>query len=195
MLVKRTPILITLFLLVFSLSFLSCERPPTDEMNDAVEAVTRAENDADAALHAGNLLARAQDALRRMHDEADSRNFDSARFLAAEAISFANRAVSEGQTGASRARDEAASLLLALRSEVGQTQQGLRAAEAAGLDLDYAELDRNLEEARLNTDRAEVAMAGNRYHDALERGIDARIGLNDINQRLTIAVAAISAKK
>ena len=191
---KQTPILITL-LLLFSLGFLSCERPPTEEMNNAVEAVTRAENDADAVLHAGNILARAQDALQRMHAEADYRNFDSARFLAAEAIAFANRAVSEGQIGALRAREEAASLLLSLRSEVGQTEQGLRAAQAAGLELDYDELGRNFEAARQNADRAEVALAGNRYHDALERGIDARIGLNDINQRLTIAVAAISVKK
>lgn len=192
---KKTSTYIAILLLAAALILPGCARPPTEEMNNAIEAVTMAENDANAVRYAGSTLARAQEALRRMHSESDARNFDAARVSAAEAAALASRAISEGQTWALRTREEASALLLALRPEADQTEQSIRAAQAAGLDLDYAELGRNLETARMDLARGEVALAGNRYNEALERGRDTRIGLNDINQRLTMAATVVSAKR
>ena len=186
------PIYIVCVLL--ALGAFGCAKPPTEEMNNAVEAVTRAENDADAVMYAGNTLARARDALNRMQAEADSKRYDAAKTLAAEAITAAEKAIADGKAGASRAREEAASLVSSVRSEIEQTGQGIQSARSAGLKLDYNELNRDLETARQNADQAEVALAGNRYQDALERGRSARAALSGINQKLTNAVTAISSK-
>ncbi|MDR2102358.1 MAG: DUF4398 domain-containing protein, partial [Treponema sp.] len=70
-----------------------CAKPPTEEMNNAAAAVTRAENDADAVTYAGNLLVRARDTLTRMQIEAEAKRYDAARALAAEAISAADKAI------------------------------------------------------------------------------------------------------
>jgi len=189
---KLVPIYIVCILL--ALGAIGCAKPPTEVMNNAVEAVTRAENDADAVMYAGNTLARARDALNRMRAEADSKRYDAAKTLAAEAIASAERAVVDGRAGAARARDEAASLLSSLRSEIEQTGQGIQSARNAGLNLDYNELNRDYDTARQSADQAEVANAGNRYNDALERGRNARAVLSGINQKLTNAVTAISSK-
>jgi len=189
---KLIPIYIVCVLLALGIT--GCAKPPTEEMNMAVEAVTRAENDADAVLYAGNTLARARDTLNRMRAEAESKRYDAAKTLAAEAIAAAERAVADGRTGAARAREEAASLLLSLRPEIEQTGQGIQSARNAGLRLDYNELNRDYEAARQSADQAEVALAGNRFQDALERGRSSRAALSGINQKLTDAVTSISSK-
>ncbi|MCL1994297.1 MAG: hypothetical protein FWG66_15235 [Spirochaetes bacterium] len=172
-----------------------CAQPPTEEMNNAIEAVTRAENDPNAVLYAQGTLLMAQDALRRMQDEADLRNFDDARFFAGEAVMFANMAISQGAAAAQRSREEAEALLLALSPEVEQTEQAILSAQENGLALDYDALDRDLQTARIEAEEAQLAMAENRYSDALEMGMNARNGINGINQALSTAVAAVAAKQ
>lgn len=172
-----------------------CAKPPTEEMNNAVEAVTRAENDADAATYAGNTLARARDALNRMQAEADSKRYDAAKTYASEAISAAERAIADGRAGAQRARAEAASLVESLGPLIAETDQGIKAAQAAGLPLDFAALGREFDAARNSSDQAEIALAGGQYRDAMEKGRNAQAGLNSINQELSGAVMAVSRKK
>jgi hypothetical protein len=81
-----------------------CAKPPTEEMDAASAAVTRAENDPDAVTYAGNSLARAREALNRMSVEADSKRYDAAKSFAAEAIAAADKAISDGRAGAARAK-------------------------------------------------------------------------------------------
>jgi hypothetical protein len=181
--------------LVFSLTAGGCAKPPTAEMDAAVEAVTRAENDADAALYAGNTLARARDALGRMKTEAESKRYDAAKTYAAEAIAAADKAIADGRTGAVRVRDEAAALVGELRPAIAETEQGINAAQTANLSLDFDVIDQDFDTACRNTDQAEAALAGNKYQDALDRGRTARAGLSDINQKLANAALATSRKK
>jgi hypothetical protein len=185
---------IILVLLVLGFIF-GCATPPTEEMNSAIEAVTRAENDANAVLYGSGSLAQARDALRRMQDEANSKRYNAAKTLAGEAIAAADRAISDGQTGAARAREEAASLLAGLRPMIVETGQSINSAQSKGLALDYAGLNQEFDAARLNTDQAENALAGRQYQDALEKGRNARAGLSDINNKLTNAAISVSRKK
>ena len=85
--------------IIISFFVLNCEQPPLAEMDSAREAVFRAENDADAVQFAGGTLERAQDALRRMQTEADSKRYDAARTLAEEAIAAAEKALIDGKAG------------------------------------------------------------------------------------------------
>ena len=189
---KLIPIYIICVL--FVLGAFGCAKPPTEEMNKAVEAVTRAENDADAVQYAGNTLTRARDTLKRMQTEADSKRYDAAKTLANEAIAAAEKAIADGRAGAARAREEANSLLSALRPEIQQTGQSIQSAQQAGLKLDYSALNSDFETARQSAAQAETAFSGNRYQDALERGRSARSVLSGINQKLTNAVIAITGK-
>jgi len=177
--------------LMLTLFVTGCARPPVEEMNNALEAVTRAENDNDAVLYAPTTLARARDALRMMRQEADSRRFDAARAYAAEAIAAAERAIAEGRVGAERARAEAHALLSDLPPLIAETEQGMNAARIAGLDLDYDALDNAFNGARESANRAVDAYASGLYEDALAQGRNARNGLVDINQRIAGAAVAV----
>jgi hypothetical protein len=181
--------------LVLAIFATGCSKPPTEEMNNAIEAVTRAENDADAVTYAGGSISRAKEALTRMQTEADSKRYDAAKAYANEAIAAAERAITEGRAGAERARSEAVALVSQLRPMIADTEQGLSAAEAAKLELDYNALGRELDDAIYNTDEAQSAISGGRYANALERGRIARIGLNSINQQLSIATLSVTRKQ
>jgi hypothetical protein len=192
---KLIKINLVLVVLAFTLILGACAKPPTEEMNNATEAVTRAESNADAVLYAGNTLARARDALNRMQAEADSKRYDAAKTYATEAVAAAEKAVADGRAGAARAREEAASLVAGLRPAIAETEQGLRAARSARLALDFPSLNQEFDGVRSNADQAEISLAGNQYEDALDKGRSARAGLSDINQKLSDAAMAVSRKK
>jgi hypothetical protein len=181
--------------LILAIFATGCAKPPTEEMNNAIEAVTRAENDVDAVTYAGASITRAKDALTRMKTEADSKRYDAAKSYAAEAIAAAERAISEGRAGAERARSEAVALVSQLRPLIADTEQGIKAAESARLALDFDALERELDDAVYNTNEAQSAINGGRYGNALERGRTARITLNSINQQLSIATLSVTRKK
>jgi len=182
-------------LLACALLGTACAKPPTAEMNNAIDAVARAENDADAVNYAANTLARARDAINRMQREAESKRYDAAKTYALEAIAAAEKALADGKTGAARARAEAEALVSGLGPVIAETEQGLRSASSAGLNLDFPALNREFDTAKANAGEAGTALSGNRYSEALEKGRNAQAGLNDINRRLSDAVMASSRKK
>ena len=184
--------IITIILLVFALG---CAKPPLAEMESAREAVFRAENDSEAVLYGGSSLARARDALRRMQVEADSKRYDAAKTHAAEAIAAAEKAITDGKAGASRIRDEAAAMLSGLKPAIEETERNLNGARYSGLTLDYNELNKELNDARDTTDRAEIDQAMGRYQEALDKGKTARAAISDINEKLTSTVTSAFSKK
>ena len=174
--------------LIFGSLVTGCAKPPTEEMNNAVEAVTRAENDIDAVTYAGNTVARARDALSRMQNEAASKRYDAAKSYAAEAIAAAERAISEGRSGAARARDEAAMLVSELPLLIIETRQGIDAARSARLPLNFTTLNNDFDKASNDADDAQIAFSDELYEDALRLGRTARSELAEINAQLTGAV-------
>jgi hypothetical protein len=192
---KKTPKILLCAVLVLAAFVMGCAKPPTEEMNNATEAVTRAENDYDAVTYAGNSVSRAKDALARMNQEAAAKRYDAAKSYAAEAIAAAERAINEGRAGAARARDEASALVSQLKPLIAETEQGIEAARAAKLPLDFPAIDRDFDTAQFNADEAQAALSGKRYQTALDRGRAARSELNSINQQLSVAAMATSRKK
>ena len=174
----------------------ACAKPPTEEMDAASAAVTRAENDADALVYAANTLARARDALNRMQTEAEAKRYDAAKTFAAEALSAAEKAIADGRAGSARVREDAANLVSDLKSSVLETEDSIRAAKKAqNLQLDFGVMDRDFETARRTADQAEVSLSGNNYTDAIDKGQLARALLSDIGARLSSAATAASRKK
>ena len=181
--------------LVFGMLAASCAKPPTEEMNNATEAVTRAENDIDAVTYAGNLVSRARDALSRMQAESNNKRYDAAKTYAAEAIANAERAIADGRAGAARFRDEAAALVAELRPMVVETGLAIASAQEAGLDLDFEEVNNDFDNARSDTEQAETALNGQRYQESLRLGRIARSEFAEINVKLSNAASAASRKK
>jgi len=166
-----------------------CAKPPTAEMDSAREAVFRAQQDEGAVLYGSSSLTRAQNALMRMQMAADSKRYDDAKTIAAEAIAAAERAIAEGKSGASRIRDEAASALSGLKQEIEDTNRNVSGARYALLDLDYDALDRDIRNAYAAADQAEADRAAGRFQDAISKAMDVRSNLSNINQMVNRAVA------
>ena len=181
------------FLFIVLFFILGCAHPPEEEMQNAREAVFRAENDTNAALYASGTLSRARDTLNRMEAEADAKRYDAASTLAAEAISLAERAIAEGSTGADRARLEAASAVENLKPEIEETSININSARYSLMDLDYNALDRSIVNAYNTADQAEIDFTSGRYQDALDKARNIRMDLAAINQM--VANASVMGKK
>ncbi|MCL2181174.1 MAG: DUF4398 domain-containing protein [Treponema sp.] len=181
------------FFCVFIISLIiltGCEKPPEDEMQAAREAVFRAENDANASEYANSSLERARDALRRMQIEADSKRYDAAKTLAAEAIAAAERAIADGRAGVQRAGGETQSAVTGLRDDIEETSRNINGARYNQMNLDYDELDRQIVDAHSSADRVESDQNAGRYQEALDRARELRADLAIINQTVARAVPA-----
>jgi len=181
---------------IFSLVLLTgCTKPPTEEMNNAEEAVSRAENDPDAVSYAGNLVQRAKDSLALMHEEADAKRYDAAITYANDAITLADRAINEGRIEAMRTREQAIKTLAEVRPLLLETEKRIDNAKSSKLPLDYDSIDRDLNTAQRTYDQAQSAVAGSRYQEAIFLGNNVRSGLAGINQKLGVTAMEVSRKK
>ena len=185
------------FAMVFmlGLGLTACVTPPLEEMNQALDAVTRAENDANAVAYAPDALVRARNALVQMQNEADAKRYDAARDFAAEAILNAERAIADGRTAAARARDEATNLINSLAGPIEDTATALnQARQIDNLLLDFDALYDDMDLARRTYEDARRDLEAERYRDAIARGQTVRPLLSDINARLSGAAMALTRK-
>jgi len=181
---------------IFALVVSACSAPPTEEMQKARDAVTRAESDADAVAYAGNSIVRARDALTRMESEADSKNYDTAKEFAAEAINNAERAIADGQSAKERSRSEAAALLDSLQSLIAETLSAINNARSVpNILLDFDVLTQDMDEARRAYDEARQSFQAGNYQDTVTKGQTARAFLSSINTMISDAAFITSRKQ
>ena len=194
MIMKKLGI-VFLIILIFTL-VCACSTPPKEEMEKAHNAVTRAENDADAVTYASSSLVRARDALTRMQNEADAKRYDAAKTYAAEAVTHSERAIAEGKTGAARIKDEAENLISGLAGPLAETSNSLDAAlKAKDLRLDFPALTTDMESANRTYSDARQSLQGSRYRDAISQGQTVRSLIAGINAALTEGVLAVARKQ
>jgi hypothetical protein len=182
-------------LLVSLVLITGCTKPPSEEMNNAEEAVIRAENDPDAVTYASNLIERAKEILALMHEEANAKRYEAAKNYAAEAITLAERAIDEGLTSSLRAREQALTSLSAVRPLLLETENRINNAKAANLPLDYDTIDRDFNTARGTYDQAQSAISNAKYQEAIFLSNNVRSGLAGINQKLGTTAMTVSRKK
>jgi len=188
--------IIKTIIVVFVLYIFACAAPPLEEMQRARDAVTRAENDADAVTYAGNSIVRARDALTRMQDEADSKNYDTAKEFAIEAINNAEKAIADGQSAKERSKAEASALLESLQSLLPETSNAINNAKGVpNILLDFNALTQDFEGASRVDDEAEQSFQDENYQDAVTKGQAARFILSDINTRINEAAFDTSRKQ
>jgi len=181
---------------IFALAISACSAPPTEEMQRARDAVTRAENDADAVAYAGNTVVHARDALTRMQDEADSKNYDTAKEFAIEAINSANKAISDGQSAKERAKAEASTLLNSVQNSLAETSNAIdNARNVPDIQLDFNALTQKTDEARDTYGEAQQSFQDGNNQDAIAKGQSVRGQLSDINSEINEAAFDMSRKK
>jgi hypothetical protein len=182
------------FILV--LAFFACASPPLEEMQKAEDAVTRAENDADAVTYAGNLVIHARDALTRMQSEADSKRYDVAKQFAAEAISNAEKAIAEGQSAKERSKAEAGALLDSVQNSLAETSSAVdNARNVPDIQLDFDALAQETDEAHETYGEARQSFQDGDNPDAIAKGQAARDLLSDINTKVNEAAFDTSRKQ
>jgi hypothetical protein len=173
-----------------------CAKPPTEEMENAEAALTRAENDPDAVAYGNPSIVRARDALATMRIEAAAKRYDAAKTYAQDVINAAERAIADGRTGAQRARNEASTSLNGVQVSLGETKKNIDTArEIKGLQLDFDAIDGDYVAARDQADQAQSALNAADFKGSLERSQGARSLLGDINARISQASIATSSKK
>jgi hypothetical protein len=194
---KNYAIGVMFLLLSLGIVFLgACAKPPTAEIEAAKAAVTRAENDPDAAAYAESSLARARDALSRAYAEMNARRYDSAKTYAEEATSAAEKAISDGRTAASRSKEEANTLLAQVKLLLAETEAALEnAKEVPRVQLDFPALTDSIDNARNDISQAESANNANLPRESLEKSHSARATLGDVQVKINEGVRGASRKK
>jgi hypothetical protein len=192
--IRSTLILFTLLALTMFLT--GCAKPPTEEMDNAIAAVTRAENDPDAVAYGGPSIIRAREALANMQTEAGAKRYDAAKTYALEAVNAAERAIADGRAGAQRAREEAAALLSGVRGSLEETEKNLEAAKGVkNIQVDFDALGADFNSAKNMTDQAQTALSQADYQNSINKCQSARSILGDINTTLSQAAIGTSRKK
>ncbi|MDR2314334.1 MAG: DUF4398 domain-containing protein [Spirochaetaceae bacterium] len=174
----------------------ACAKPPTAEIEAAEAAVTKAENDPDAAAYAESSLTRARNALSRARTEVNAKRYDSAKSYAAEAVSAAEKAINDGRAAASRSREEANTLLAQVKQLLAETNAALEnAKKVPRVQLDFPALTGGINNARNDISQAEAANNANRPRESLEKSRSARSALGDIQNRINEGVRETNRKK
>jgi hypothetical protein len=193
--IKKEPLLWgSILFIAFILG--GCAELPKEEMDNAIAAVTQAENDPDAVLYGELPLARAKTALNRMREEASAKRYQSAKNLALDAIKAAAQARADGKTGAARAQDEARQALTDVKGLMTETEQNLETAKDLGnLDANFETLEERLTNAQGTIAAADTDFSNGTYREVQEKCRAARFTLNGINGELSQAVQVTSRKK
>jgi hypothetical protein len=184
------------FTLVVAALIAACAKPPVEEMNSAIAAVSRAENDPDVINYAANALARAREALSQMQAEADAKRYDAAKRLAADAQTLAEKALSDSRAATLRIREEADGAIRAMQSAITETDQTLsnaRRSRPTGVNIN--QLEQDFANARNTADQAVIAQTESRYREAIDKSQSVRAALSSITSSLSQTVIATSRKK
>jgi hypothetical protein len=173
-----------------------CAKPPVEEMEAAREAVTRAENNANALTYAGDGVRRARSALQRMTDEANAKRYDAAKSAAAEAVAAAEKAIIDGQAASAKAADDASNLIVAAKTEIQAAEQALDAAWKGGVkNVNFSDLNSAAGDAWKSVEQAEMSLAQGKAQDAVSEAEQARRSAAQISLALSEGVRAGSRKQ
>jgi uncharacterized membrane protein YccC len=184
------------FVFIAAALLAGCAKPPVEEMNNAIAAVSRAENDPDVVNYAVNALARAREALSQMQTEAEAKRYEDAKRLAADAQTLAEKAISDSRAAAQRIREEADNAIRSMQNAISETEQTLsnaRRSRPAGVDINR--LDQDFASARNTADQAVIAQTESRYREAIDKSQTVRSALSAITSSLSQTVISRSRKK
>ncbi|QQO10763.1 DUF4398 domain-containing protein [Breznakiella homolactica] len=182
--------------LIIAAAIMGCAKPPTQEMEAAQAAVTRAENDPDAVAYAEATVRRARSSLERMQQEASAKRYDSAKTYAQEATAAAEKAIADGKAAAVRGRDDATRLITEAKRAADEASNALNSARAAqNRRINFETLGEQINNARNLTEQAEMDLARNAVADATTKAENARSILAGTMTAISDGIRAASRKQ
>lgn len=199
---------------VFTILALSgCAKPPTAEMENAISAVTRAENEPNVVVYAENTLKLAQNSLTRMNEAANNKRYDEAKILAQETANLAERAISEARTGTANAqsnaisvseasnvnakdKENASNLIDSVKTSIAEAEQALENAQKVkSINLNTNAIVYELKKAKEFIEEAEAFLAEEDYRAAENAAAEARSAVSSAMSLIAEAARESSMKK
>jgi hypothetical protein len=174
----------------------SCAKAPLAEMEAANAAFTKADADADAKAYAPESLSKAKDIVSRMKTESDAKRYDAARSLAKEATEASEKAMRDGSAAKLKAKDDSGAAVKAAKDALAEVRKAFAAAKGVRrIKLDVKAVDQDVQDAAKGISAAEGDVSKSDYRAALAKAQTARTKLADVQQRISEAVRAATAKK
>lgn len=174
----------------------SCAQPPEEEMAAARQAVQEAERNPDVPQYAPRPLEEARQLLSQMESAAENRQHDTARTLAGQARTTAQRAVQDATTAKDNARTRARAAITAATSSMEEAQNTLdNARGVSGVRLDFQAIRSDLDTQAREIAAAETAFGNDQFAEAESRAENARSSLSELVQRISDAVRVASGRK
>lgn len=178
------------------ISIAACAQPPEEEMAAARQAVGEAAGDPDVRQYAPRTLDEAKRLLSEMETASENRQYDSARSLAGEARSAAERAVQDAAGAKSSARNRAETAVAGAITALEEARDALNNARGvSGIRLDFQTVRGDLETQAREITAAESAIQNEQFSDAESRADNVRSSIADVVRRISSAVRAASGKK
>lgn len=191
---NRILILTLVVLSMFGIA--SCAKPPLAEMEAANAAFTKADADADAKAYAPESLAKAREIVARMKSESDAKRYDAAKSLAKEATEASEKALRDGAAAKQKAKDDSGAAVQAAKAALTEVRQALASAKGVRrVKLDFKAMDQDVQNAARDISSAEGDVSKSDFRAALAKAQTARTKLADVQQRISEAVRAATAKK
>jgi len=194
---RKTKMYLVLGLAAAALAMSTCAKPPTEEMDQAREAVERASKDPDAVRYSGALLAKAKESLTNMEAAAEKKRYDEAKTLASEAKSTAEKAITDGRALAAKERSdaEAAVALAEQARELAEKTVSEAKGGPALADLDFDAVDSDMEAAGALLDAAKKSLQEKSFPQTAENAGKARTAYTGVVSLISQAAVASSPKK
>ena len=188
--------IVALVFVGFLIALSSCAKAPTEEIEAAKAALARAESNADAREYAPDSIARAKSLVERMDAAVEEKEYESAKNLALEAVSAAEKVIEDGASAKEKARNDAAAAISSAKDLLSEVETSLTAAgKVRGIALDVSATEQELGSAAQEITSAESDFAKEAFTSAQTRAQNARSSLADIQRRIAGAVQAATRRK
>jgi len=171
--------------------FISCAKPPTQEL-DAAQAALDSAKKAEADVYAPDAYRSAKSTLDEARSKVDQKDYEGAKASAVQAKELADRASSQAETGKRQTRDEAQALVNRLSSGIGDARTALDGApRGKGADGDLDQLRSDLAQAESSLGAAKSSLNGGKYKDALTQAQSAEGKLSGVQSATQTAMQKI----
>jgi hypothetical protein len=177
--------------LSLALAFVSCAKPPTEEINAAQAALDGAKS-AEADVYAGATYKSAAAALDEARAQVEEKKYEEAKASAIRAKELAERSSTEAETGKQKTRDEAQALINRLTVGLADVRTALdNAPQGKGADEDLDQLRASLAQAEAGLTDAKGSLGNAKFKDALDQAGAAESKLTEVQSGVQTAMEKI----
>jgi predicted S18 family serine protease len=194
---KSSIYIVTIFFFsMLSLVLVSgCAKPPQQEM-DAANAAIQSAIGAGAETYAADQLKEAQDLIAQMNSQVEKKDYKAAKETAIQAREKALEAKGTAEANKAKAKEDSQNASNEIKDGLEKTKGLLSEAETAGLPaIDLNPIKEQLTAVETAVGELDGMMTGEKYKEAIEKTMQLKEQLAQIEQGITDAKAKFEAAK